>query len=110
MGLWNLGDYFFDSRNAKRAPRTAKRRNASQFSPKFSRRRFECLEQRQMLTITAMYDAGTMTETFTGSSPTDLLELSIVGAGGDAISFDIGGGTVTQANVAHVIFGGAGGA
>ncbi|HZZ26464.1 MAG TPA: VCBS repeat-containing protein [Pirellulales bacterium] len=71
-----------------------------------SPRAFEALESRQMLTITNTFAAGI--SSFTGTSPTDLLEISIVGT--NSISFDIGSGTVTQNGVTQVDFGGASGA
>ncbi|HTQ37931.1 MAG TPA: VCBS repeat-containing protein [Pirellulales bacterium] len=73
-----------------------------------SPRAFERLETRQMLSITALYNAGTMTEEFTGTGTTDLLEVSMTAA--NTISFDIGSGTMTQSGVSTVTFAGAGGA
>lgn len=109
MGTWNIRDYFFDGGGAIPSRRAARRQHSSQ---RCSHRGFERLEPRQMLSITASYDAGTMTETFTGSGGTDALEIDITAA--NTIAFSSGvtlllGATNPQSGVNNVIFSGGGG-
>jgi hypothetical protein len=112
---WNLQDYF----GARPMRKNAGRRNSSQrslqrFSPRKSRRGFEWLEPRQMLTIALpTYNAVTHTLAFQGTGDNDSLTLSIVTPPAmsmfNSIKYNVNGVDNTQDGVAHVTFNGGGG-
>jgi hypothetical protein len=106
MGIWNLGNYFLNRGAATRSRSAAHK-------PNFSRRGFEWLEPRQMLTIALpTYNAGTQTLSFQGTADNDSLTLSIVTppmSSLNSIKYNVNGVDMTQANVAHVTFNGGGG-
>jgi hypothetical protein len=115
MGRWNIGNYFLNGGSAMRLRRASRRRNSSQcgFQSRSSRRGFEWLEPRQMLTIALpTYNAGTQTLAFQGTGDNDSLTLSIVTppmSSLNSIKYNVNGVDMTQANVAHVTFNGGGG-
>jgi hypothetical protein len=107
MGSWNVGNYFRAGRSSKRS-RTAARK------PNFSRRAFEWLEPRQMLTIALpTYNAVTHTLAFQGTGDNDSLTLSIVTppvmSMFNSIKYNVNSVDITQDAVAHVTFDGGGG-